>query len=129
MLEHIEHDSAEINALLEHLKTNGKLVILSPAHNYLYSPFDKNIGHFRRYNKKMLREIMPKALQEEQLEYLDAVGFFASLANKLLLNASLPSIKQILFWDKVLVRASRWIDPLLLNLWGKSIFGVWRKAE
>jgi hypothetical protein len=41
---------------------------------------------------------------------LDCAGFLASLANKILLSAALPSEKQIAVWDKLLVPISRILD-------------------
>ena len=47
VLEHIEDDTKEINEAFQKLNPGGFLVILVPAHNNLYSEFDKAIGHFR----------------------------------------------------------------------------------
>ena len=49
VLEHIENDKKEILNALEKLQNKGHLIICVPAHNYMYSNFDKEIGHFRRY--------------------------------------------------------------------------------
>lgn len=125
VLEHIEDDQAEFERAIGRLKPGGRVCILCPAHNFFYSPFDKAIGHFRRYDKRMYRAL--SARRPLRLEYLDSVGMLASTANKLLLQQSYPTQKQILFWDRVLVRASRVCDPLLLRTVGKSILGVWTK--
>ena len=50
VLEHIEKDKEEINNSLKILNKNGMLIILVPAHQKLFSKFDKEIGHFRRYD-------------------------------------------------------------------------------
>ena len=49
VLEHIEDDKGEILNALGKLTDGGYLIICVPAHNYMYSNFDKEIGHFRRY--------------------------------------------------------------------------------
>ena len=49
VLEHIEDDQKEILIALDKLEDKGHLIICVPAHNYMYSNFDKEIGHFRRY--------------------------------------------------------------------------------
>jgi len=51
----------------------------------------------------------------------------ASMANKILLKTANPSLKQILFWDKVLIPLSRIIDRLLFFTIGKSVIGIWEK--
>lgn len=134
VLEHIEDDRDEVARAVSHLAPGGALVVIGPAHQFLFSPFDKAIGHFRRYDLAMLRELVlpfteKHVLVQRKLEYLDSIGFFASLANRLLLQQKSPSLKQILFWDRVLVRMSRIVDPLLLFRAGKSVVGVWEKPR
>lgn len=128
VLEHIENDKEETLAAAAHLKKGGYLIILSPAHQWLYTPFDKAIGHFRRYNKKTLNEALPSELKRVRLIYLDSLGLFASLGNKLILHSSKPSYQQIQFWDKKIVPLSRISDRLLGFSAGKSILGVWQKV-
>lgn len=126
VLEHIEDDRTELNNLLKHLNPDGRIIVLSPAYNFLYTNFDRSIGHYRRYNKKMLISIKPAKLQLEKLYYLDSVGMFASLGNKLFLKSAYPTIKQIQFWDKFLVQLSKLIDKIIFNKFGKSIIGVYK---
>ena len=128
VLEHIENDKEEMAKISRHLKKNGFLIVLSPAHQKLFTPFDAAIGHFRRYNKRTLTEVIPQNLKSVKLIYLDSVGLLASLGNKLILKSAAPSYKQIQFWDKTLVRCSRFIDPLTRFQIGKSILGIWQNA-
>ena len=125
VLEHIEDDRTEFRRAFERLRPGGQLSVLCPAHNFLFSPFDKAIGHFRRYDKRMYRELSDR--QPLKLEYLDSVGMMASAANRMLLRQSYPNATQIFLWDRVFVRLSRIADPLLLRCFGKSILGVWKK--
>jgi 2-polyprenyl-3-methyl-5-hydroxy-6-metoxy-1,4-benzoquinol methylase len=55
VLEHIEDDE---NAMCNIAKIPNikKGVIIVPANNYIYSRIDKNLGHYRRYDKKMLHK-------------------------------------------------------------------------
>jgi hypothetical protein len=46
-----------------------------------------------------------------KLIYLDAVGLLASLANRILLRSPMPTRRQIAVWDRMMIRASRAIDP------------------
>ena len=126
VIEHIEADQAELNRAMNHLKPGGHLIILVPAHNSLFSPFDTASGHFRRYNKKMLKLAVPGALEQRRLIYLDSTGLLLSLANRLLLQQSQPTTKQIQFWDKVIVPISRILDPIFGYQLGKSLVGIWK---
>ncbi len=127
VLEHIEDDRAEMKRAAGHLKRNGVLIILAPAHQWLYAPFDEAIGHYRRYSKASLAAATPVELKQEKLLYLDSVGLLASLASRLLLKSRMPSDAQIQFWDRCLVPCSRQLDRPLGYRVGKSVLGVWRQ--
>ena len=128
VLEHIDDDLNEVKAASERLKVGGFLVVLSPAHQQLYTPFDAKIGHYRRYNKRTLSALMPKNLTQRALLYVDSVGAIASLANRYLLRSEMPTHRQIAFWDKRMIPFSKLLDPLLGYTVGKSIIGVWEKV-
>jgi 2-polyprenyl-3-methyl-5-hydroxy-6-metoxy-1,4-benzoquinol methylase len=125
VLEHIEHDGPELQNAAQHLRPGGHLIVLSPAHQFLYSPFDEAIGHFRRYNADSLRSLSPAQLKLTVLRYMDMVGMMASLANHSLLKQSMPNARQLWVWDKAMVPISRLIDPLFGYSLGKSILAVW----
>ena len=127
VLEHIEDDAAEANLATTFLRPGGKLIVLCPAHQWLYSPFDRAIGHFRRYSKRTLRSAIPASLELLELAYLDSVGLLASAGNRFLTRAADPSPAQVAIWDRLMVPMSRVLDPLVGNSFGKSVFGIWRK--
>ena len=52
MLEHIEDDEAVLRHCARLLKHGAWCVAFVPAGQWLYSTFDRNIGHFRRYGAK-----------------------------------------------------------------------------
>ena len=57
VLEHIKDDKDEIDTALSKLKKGGYLIICVPAHNYMYSKFDKEIGHYRRYSIGFFKDL------------------------------------------------------------------------
>jgi SAM-dependent methyltransferase len=126
VLEHIQNDREELNQAASHLRPGGRLIVLSPAHQFLFSPFDAAIGHFRRYNRAMLRSISPPSLRLERIRYLDCAGMMLSAANMLLLRQSLPTKSQLRFWDQWIIPISRVFDKLFLYSAGKTIIAVWR---
>ena len=129
VLEHIEESKKEIEIIRNKLNKGGHLIVLVPAFNFLYSEFDKQIGHFRRYNKKKLREEINQTLKEKKIFYLDSLGFFASLANKLILKKNTPSEKNIHFWDKKLIPLTKLFDKLICFTFGKSLIGIYQKTN
>lgn len=128
VIEHIEDDVTELKNASLHLEKDGYLIILVPAHQFLFSPFDKAIGHHRRYSLDRLRFAVPKKLNIVKALYLDSIGLTASFANKLFLKQNYPTLKQILFWDRSMVKISRLIDPLLFHRMGKSCLLIAQKT-
>ena len=128
VLEHIPDDEAEAHRAAEHLKPGGFLVVLAPAHQFLYTPFDRAVGHCRRYDIPALRKLTPPGLRIAEARYLDAVGLLASLGNRILLRSALPTERQLRFWDRCLVPVSRLLDPVLGHRVGKSVLVVWQKC-
>jgi SAM-dependent methyltransferase len=129
VLEHIKEDAAELHQAAQHLKANGVIVVLAPAFQWLYTPFDAAIGHFRRYTRNSLRAIAPHGLREEKCIYLDAFGVLASAGNLLFLQAANASAGQMRFWDNYLVPLSRFMDRLLAFSLGRSVLAIWRKTS
>jgi len=129
VLEHIFEDGAELVCARRHLASRGNLVVVAPAHQFLFAPFDAAIGHHRRYNRAGLRALTPPGCQLTTCLLLDCAGFFASLANKVLLSAALPSKRQIAVWDQVLVPISRILDRAIGHLFGETIVAVWRHDD
>jgi len=127
VLEHIEDDSGELRAASRRLRPGGRVIVLSPAHQSLFTAFDQAIGHYRRYDRRMLSGITPRDLEVERIAYLDSTGLAASLANRLLLRQSMPTERQLAVWDRWMIPVSRWVDPLLGYSVGKTIVGIWRK--
>lgn len=127
VLEHIADDREEMKRAAYLLRENGRIIVLAPAHQFLHTPFDKAIGHFRRYDKPSLAACSPTDCELVRLIYLDSVGMLASLSNRLLLRQPMPTLTQIIFWDRLLVPPSRYLDRLVFHKIGKSVVAVWQK--
>ncbi len=56
VLEHIEDDLFALAQMREVLTPGGKLALLVPSHQFLYGEFDRAVGHYRRYEKRELKE-------------------------------------------------------------------------
>jgi SAM-dependent methyltransferase len=126
VLEHIADDRAELARAAARLRPGGRLIVLAPAHQWLYSPFDQAVGHHRRYTLSALRHLTPPGVRVESARYLDSVGLLASAANRFLLKAAMPTPEQIRLWDDRMVPLSRHIDGLLGHRLGKTALMVWK---
>lgn len=127
VLEHIAEDRAELALAARHLVSGGKLVVLSPAFQFLFSEFDASVGHQRRYKRSSLLALTPPGLTPLTCRYLDSVGLLASLANRMVLRASLPTREQIRMWNRLMVPLSRILDRIVRFGFGRSIVAIWSK--
>ena len=128
VLEHISDDAAELRNAYACLSPGGHLIVLAPAHMWLFSEFDNAVGHFRRYTKCSIQLVAPDESRPVCLRYLDSAGMFASIANRFFMRQSLPSVGQVAFWDGCLVPISVWTDMLSAYSIGKSVLAVWKKV-
>ena len=129
VLEHIEDDRAELDRAARLLRRGGKIVVLAPAHQWLFTAFDTAIGHYRRYDRKSLQALAPHGCRLIGLSYLDSVGMLASLINRLFLRQPMPKRGQILLWDRLFVRLSKIVDEVSFHRVGKSLLAVWQREE
>ncbi|HTS90509.1 MAG TPA: methyltransferase domain-containing protein [Stellaceae bacterium] len=128
VLEHIADDGAELARAATLLAPGGRLVVLAPAHPFLFSPFDAAVGHHRRYSARSLAALSPPGCRLRARLMLDSAGLLASVANRMLLRSAEPTPRQIAFWDRVLVPLSRVLDALLGQRLGKTVVAVWSRA-
>ncbi len=85
VLEHIEHDSAFLKTLQPLLKDGGRLFVFVPALQFLYSKFDRSIGHFRRYSKSSLHSAVDASgLHLMRFGGFDILGIAPAFAFRLL---------------------------------------------
>lgn len=127
VLEHIENDRDELRQAAARLAPGGRIIVLSPAHQSLFTPFDAAIGHFRRYGRKQLADLTPGGTTLERLQYLDCVGLTLTLGNKMFLRSASPTHAQVQLWDRWCVPLSRRLDVVTRGMIGKSVLAVWRR--
>lgn len=102
VLEHIKDHEIALDNMFQLLRKNGNLILLVPAHNNAYTLMDKNLGHFRRYNKKELEKIIKKAKFEViKVRYFNFFGLLGWFVNgKIFRRKIIPSL-QLSIFDKL----------------------------
>lgn len=129
VLEHIEDDAAAAADLFRVLKPGSQALIYVPAFQCLFSSMDRKVCHFRRYTRASLRRPLEAAgFVIEDLRYADSLGFFASLAFKVLGNDSGTINKGALIaYDRFAFPLSRLLDSVVDRLLGKNVYAVVRR--
>ena len=75
VLEHIVDDREEVSLAARALRPGGALLVFGPAHEWLYSDLDHKAGHYRRYSKRGLSEVVrASGLVVESCRYFDVLG-------------------------------------------------------
>lgn len=75
VLEHVEDDEKALFHLGNVLKPSGRLLLLVPAKRWAYTALDKQLGHFRRYEERELREKLVNAsFHIEKLYFFNIIG-------------------------------------------------------
>ncbi len=71
VLEHIEDDRAALHQIRTRMAPGSRLVITVPALQWAYSSWDTELGHFRRYSRRGLRQLVTEVgLHVESTAYL-----------------------------------------------------------
>ena len=113
---------------IEKLTNGGHLIICVPAHNYMYSNFDKEIGHFRRYEMNFFDNLNLEKANVKKSFFIDSLGQLIYFLNKLIFSKEVyPSRFKIFIWDKLFIPITYIIDFISFYKFGKNIICVIRK--
>ena len=126
VLEHVQDDQKALINIRNIFSSPGNLVIIVPAFKFLYSGWDRSVGHFRRYAYQDIRDKLVKANFRVTLKfYMNLAGVFGWLLNGRILrntpNKNSSVRKQALFFDRYMVKILRCLEarvhpPLGLSL-------------
>jgi 2-polyprenyl-3-methyl-5-hydroxy-6-metoxy-1,4-benzoquinol methylase len=127
VLEHIEDDVALLARLGARLGPGGHLILKVPAMPSLYSPMDKAIGHWRRYDKAGLAEVIARAgLELVRIWSFNAAAVPAWWWNGRVLKRRSPPREQVALYNR-LVPVLRRLDRLARLVCGVSLLAVARR--
>ena len=126
VLEHISDDRGALEGLRTCLQPGGYLLLLVPAHPWLYGSIDRLHGHERRYRKNGLTELLSQSgLSVELVQYVNPVGALGWFVAARLLQRKHVSPAQLRVYEAVMP-ALRLIDHLRLPF-GASLWAVARR--
>ncbi len=127
VLEHIQEDLKALENMAKLLKPKGKLFLLVPAHKILFSKFDEELGHYRRYTKNDVESKLKRAgFNDANVFYLNwwgALGWFFFI--KLFRNTDMPRPPVLIF--DLLGRLFLLPEKLIKPPFGLSVFAISQK--
>jgi 2-polyprenyl-3-methyl-5-hydroxy-6-metoxy-1,4-benzoquinol methylase len=129
VLEHIFDDAAEMRTAYDLVGPGGTLAVFVPAMSRLYGSLDFKSGHFRRYDKTRLRNVISQAgFEGVELRYLEVAGVVPYwLMYRVLNRRSLSRMSSGVF-DRAVVPTSKLIQRLVPNPpLGKNLLAIARR--
>lgn len=128
VLEHIEQDRLELKNINASLGRGGYLLVFVPALSWLFSKADREMGHFRRYSKNGLVDIVSgTGFEIEKVRYFDMAGIIPWYVNFVMLKNSFNS-RSVSVYDRIVVPPMRLVEQALTPPIGKNILLVARKC-
>ncbi len=87
VLEHIDDDQLALSNLVYTLKNDANLIISVPAFSFLYGQRDREIGHYRRYNKAdFVKLIENSGLEITEIRHWNFLGFIPVFISEKILH-------------------------------------------
>jgi len=127
VLEHIQDDGSELAYAYNSLKYGGNVVIFVPALSFLYSDFDKQVGHFRRYTKKQLYDVMiSSGFNVTKIKYFDIAGIIPWYIAFVLLKKDFTST-DVALYDDYIVPIMQQVEKYLTPFIGKNLIAIGTK--
>lgn len=121
VVEHIEDDHLAIRNCKSMLHKGGRLVVLVPAYPWLYNSFDKELGHFCRYNKKTLTKLFTdEGFTITHSQYFNFAGIFGWWFSGTVLRKKVLPKNQLVLYNK-LIPLIRLADKLVMRQSGLSV--------
>ncbi len=127
VLEHIEDDRGELGRAHARIRPGGHLLVFVPALAWLYSAFDRRIGHVRRYSRPQLERLVAEAgFEVVKSRYFDAAGIVPWYLNFVVLDRGLGGASVSLY-DRLVVPPMRFIEGIVAPPLGKNLLLVARR--
>ncbi len=127
VLEHIKNEEIALKNMRNLLTDDGKLILLVPAHQVLFSKFDKLIGHYRRYTKNILSSMVKKSgWTIESIKYfnwISALGWYILI--KIMKRMSMPK-NEVGIFEKI-AKYFLWTEKYIEPPFGLSILLIAHK--
>ncbi|HLF35910.1 MAG TPA: class I SAM-dependent methyltransferase [Cyclobacteriaceae bacterium] len=124
VIEHIGNDHLAVKNIRQFLPNGGRIIILVPAYQALYNGFDKNLGHFRRYNLKSLNRLMVsngfKIIYHQYFNIAGILGWF--LSGSVIRKATIPKGQMKIY--NMMVPLFKVLDKAVFNSAGLSVISV-----
>ncbi len=138
VIEHIKDDYKAVSEIYRVLKPGGYFLLTVPAFNFLFSNHDRHLGHYRRYSKKLLMQVL-QPFKNVSLGYWFFFLFFPAVLVRLFDKKTFIKTSEYMstwhitkfddLFDKVLALENWLLKKKCKFPLGLTLYGVCRKTE
>jgi SAM-dependent methyltransferase len=129
VLEHIEDDMLALRHIRGLLGPSGYLVLVVPAHPWLYGTIDRSLGHSRRYSKvSMAEKLVQTGYVPLVQEYMNSVGALGWLISTKILRRREPPSGQLRLFN-LIVPMIRAAEQVITPPFGISLVAIAKGAS
>lgn len=124
VFEHIQYDTQALSNVFKVLDPGGKLILIVPAHPWLYGPMDRSIGHYRRYtidDLAMKLKLVGFSICSQR--YINPIGAIGWLVNGRVLRRQTPPAAQLTTFNKIMPLVSA-LDRYVKVPFGLSVVSI-----
>lgn len=134
VLEHIEDDFQFLAGLSKVLVPGGSMVVLVPAHPFLYAEADREAGHHRRYRRRDLRSLIARTdLTLDRLFFFNLLGALGWLyAFKIKQRGGVQETESramISFFDRFVLPVGRTLESVVPVPFGLSLIALCSRSR
>jgi len=124
VLEHIQNDGIILQRVEQLLRPGGHLLILVPAHQWLYGEYDRLDGHFRRYSKNGLARLISQTkLRIRRLHYFNLLGAAGWWLHYRFLKNAMHGAGQFALMSRM-IPLMKWAERIVSPPFGLSVIAV-----
>ncbi|MBW6451250.1 MAG: class I SAM-dependent methyltransferase [DPANN group archaeon] len=128
VLEHIEDDLIALKNMSSLLSDTGQIILLVPAHNFLYNSLDIAMSHKRRYSKKSLKYLIHSTnLSIKCLFFYNFFSIFAWFINGNILKKRIVNKTAYSLFNKLVPLLRLFEKYKSIRLTGISLIGICKK--
>jgi SAM-dependent methyltransferase len=128
VLEHVEDHVQAMRNFHRLLAPEGRVLILVPAHRFLFCDLDRNLSHFRRYTPAELTTLQEESgLELIRFRHFNPLGVIGWWLNgKVLRRKTLPP-GQVRLYSKFAISLSAMLDKINIFPFGISLLALFRR--
>jgi 2-polyprenyl-3-methyl-5-hydroxy-6-metoxy-1,4-benzoquinol methylase len=125
VLEHVEYDKVQIKKIKSFCNPLNSIIVISvPAFQFLFGQHDVKLGHYRRYSRRQIINLIKDDFEILDSRYVGFLGFFAVFLISKVFKSKFPSNGNKL--GRFLLRLTSLVEKKVRFPLGSSVMVVGR---